>query len=130
MSNTNMITTIDIWSSKIRTIIWWFNQDENDKFEIFWIWVANSTAMKKWNILDMEEFKNNIDKSLEEAEKMAGQQISSVYLSLNSSSFEVSGINILFFCATSRMVSPGSNEKWFPLISIVFSLPMGFPLLK
>jgi cell division ATPase FtsA len=37
----------------------------------------------------MEEFKNNIDKSLEEAEKMAGQQVSSVYLSLNSSSFEV-----------------------------------------
>jgi len=37
----------------------------------------------------MEEFKNNIDKSLEEAEKMAGQQVSHVYLSFNSSSFEV-----------------------------------------
>ena len=89
MSN-NIITTIDIWSSKIRTIIWWFNHEQNDKFEIFWIWVANSTAMKKWNILDMEEFKNNLDKSLEEAEKMAWHQISNVYLSFNSSSFEVS----------------------------------------
>jgi len=37
----------------------------------------------------MEEFKNNLDKSLEEAEKMAGEQISGVYLSLNSSSMEV-----------------------------------------
>jgi len=28
-------------------------------------------AMRKGNILDMEEFKNNLDKSLEEAERMA-----------------------------------------------------------
>jgi len=89
MSNTNTITTIDIWSSKIRTIIWGFNYDENDRFEVFWIGVANSTAMKKWNILDMEDFKNNLDKSLEEAEKMAWQQISNVCISFNSSSFEI-----------------------------------------
>ena len=37
----------------------------------------------------MEEFKSNLDKSLEEAEKMAGEQVSGAYLSFNSSSFEV-----------------------------------------
>lgn len=37
----------------------------------------------------MEEFKSNLDTSLEEAEKMAGEQISGAYLSLNSSSLEV-----------------------------------------
>lgn len=37
----------------------------------------------------MEEFKDNLDKSLEEAEKMAGEQISGACISLNSSSFEV-----------------------------------------
>jgi cell division ATPase FtsA len=37
----------------------------------------------------MEEFKDNLDKSLEEAEKMAGEQISGAFISLNSSSFEV-----------------------------------------
>jgi hypothetical protein len=37
----------------------------------------------------MEEFKNNLDKSLEEAEKMAGEQVFGVYLSFNSSSFDV-----------------------------------------
>ena len=89
MSFEKIITVIDVWSSKIRTIIWSFNWEKNDNFMILWIWVTNSTAIRKWNILDMEEFKNNIDKSLEEAEKMAGQQISNVYLSLNSSSFEV-----------------------------------------
>jgi len=89
MSFENTITTIDIWSSKIRTIIWSFDWEKWDKFVVLGIGVANSTAIRKWNILDMEEFKNNIDKSLEEAEKMAGQQVSHVYLSLNSSSFEV-----------------------------------------
>lgn len=89
MSFDNTITTIDIWSSKIRTIIWSFDWEKADKFVVLWIGVANSTAIRKWNILDMEEFKNNIDKSLEEAEKMAGQQVSNVYISLNSSSFEV-----------------------------------------
>ena len=89
MSFENIITTIDIWSSKIRTIIWSFDWEKKDKFVVLWIGISNSTAIRKWNILDMEEFKNNIDKSLEEAEKMAGQQVSHVYLSFNSSSFEV-----------------------------------------
>jgi cell division protein FtsA len=89
MSFDKTITSIDIWSSKIRTIIWSFNWEKNDNFIVLWIGVTNSTAIRKWNILDMEEFKNNIDKSLEEAEKMAWQQVSHVYLSLNSSSFEV-----------------------------------------
>jgi hypothetical protein len=37
----------------------------------------------------MEEFKANLDKSLEEAEKMAGEQVSGAFISFNSSSFEV-----------------------------------------
>jgi len=37
----------------------------------------------------MEEFKNELDKSLEEAEKMSGEQISGVYICMNSSSIEV-----------------------------------------
>lgn len=89
MSFDSTITTIDIGSSKIRTIIWSFDKDNKDKFVILGMWVTNSTAIRKWNILDMEEFKNNLDTSLEEAEKMAWEQVSHVYLSLNSSSFEV-----------------------------------------
>ncbi len=86
----NIITSIDIWSSKIRTIIWSFSEeDNNNNFSVLWVWVASSYAIKKWNILDMEEFKSNLDKSLEEAEKMAWEQVFWVYLSFNSSSFEV-----------------------------------------
>lgn len=89
MGASNTITTIDIWSSKIRTIIWYFDQEKNDDFNILWVGISNSTAMRKWNILDMEEFKNNLDKSLEEAEKMAWEQISWAYISFNSSSFDI-----------------------------------------
>lgn len=89
MASHNIITNIDIWSSKIRTIIWYFDEDNNENFHILGLGISASNAIRKWNILDMEEFKNNLDKSLEEAEKMAGEQISWAYLSFNSSSIEV-----------------------------------------
>lgn len=85
----NTIATIDIWSSKIRTIIWYFDLENKDNFHILWIWISDSKAIRKWNILDMEEFKNNLDSSLEEAEKMAWEQINWAYISFNSSSFEI-----------------------------------------
>lgn len=89
MWSSNTITTIDIWSSKIRTVIWYFDAEKNDDFHILWVWISNSKAIRKWNILDMEEFKNNLDSSLEEAEKMAWEHITWAYISFNSSHFEV-----------------------------------------
>ncbi len=89
MKANNIITSIDIGSSKIRTIIWSFNDENNKDFNVLGIWISNSNAIRKGNILDMEEFKNNLDKSLEEAEKMAWEQVFWVYLSFNSSSFDV-----------------------------------------
>ena len=87
--SSNTITTIDIWSAKIRTIIWFFNSENWDGFSVLWVWISSSNAMRKWNILDMDEFKSNLDKSLEEAERMAWEQISWAYISFNSSSYEV-----------------------------------------
>lgn len=89
MSYEGVITAIDIGTSKIRTIIWKFDEEDGKNFQVLGIGIASSNAIRKWNILDMEEFKNNLDKSLEEAEKMAGEQVSWVYISFNSSSFEV-----------------------------------------
>lgn len=89
MWTANTITTIDIWSSKIRTIIWYFDLESKDNFHILWVGISVSNAIRKWNILDMEEFKNNLDSSLAEAEKMAWEQVSGAYISFNSSSYEV-----------------------------------------
>ncbi|RAL55263.1 cell division protein FtsA [Candidatus Gracilibacteria bacterium GN02-872] len=89
MSASNTVTTIDIGSSKIRTIIGYFDKENNNDFHILGIGIANSNAIRKGNILDMEEFKNNLDSSLEEAEKMAGEQVNGAFISFNISGFEV-----------------------------------------
>jgi len=57
--------------------------------KILGLWISDSNAIRKWNILDMEEFKSNLDKSLEEAERMSWEQVSWAFISFNSSSFEV-----------------------------------------
>ena len=85
----NTITAIDVWTSKIRTLIWNFSEDKTRDFHVLWLWVVSSNAIRKWNILDMEEFKSNLDKSLEEAEKMSNAEVHGVQLSFNSSSFDV-----------------------------------------
>ncbi len=89
MNFENTITSIDIWSSKIRTVIGSFLKDDSENFVVLWVGSSNSTAMRKWNILDMEEFKDNLDKSLEQAEKMSWEQVTWAYISFNSSSFDV-----------------------------------------
>ncbi|MDD2870476.1 MAG: cell division protein FtsA [Candidatus Gracilibacteria bacterium] len=89
MGTANTITTIDIGSSKIRTVIGYFDSENRDNFHILGVGISNSNAIRKGNILDMEEFKNNLDASLAEAEKMAGEQVNGAYISFNSSSFEV-----------------------------------------
>ncbi|EKD66686.1 MAG: cell division protein FtsA [uncultured bacterium (gcode 4)] len=80
-------TAIDIGSSKIKTIIWVFNEEK--KLRVLWVGVSSSLGVRKGNILDMDEFKNNIDASLSEAERMTWEQVSHVYLSLSGTGIDV-----------------------------------------
>ena len=89
MNFDKIITSIDIWSNKIRTVIWSFLKEENNNFIVLWIWEVETNSIRKWNILDMEAFKDDLDKSLLEAEKMSWEQISTAYISFNSSAMEV-----------------------------------------
>jgi len=89
MNFDKIITSIDIWSSKIRTVIWSFLKDNEDDFVILGVWEVETKSIRKWNILDMEAFKDDLDKSLLEAEKMSWEQVEAAYISFNSSSFEV-----------------------------------------
>lgn len=89
MASENIITAIDIWTAKIRTLIWSFHEEKSRDFHVLGMGVVPSYAVRKGNILDMEEFKSNLDSSLEEAEKMSGVQVNGIQLSFNSSSFDV-----------------------------------------
>jgi len=89
MSIENTITCIDIGSSKIRTIIGAFQWEDHDHLHVRGVWISESMAIRKGNILDMDEFRKNFEASLEDAERMAGEQTTGAFISFNSSSFEV-----------------------------------------
>lgn len=72
---------IDIGSSRIKTVIWEWG--ENKKLRILGVGSAESRGIRKGNILDMEEFKANLDVALGEAEKMIGAQVTHVCLGLS-----------------------------------------------
>jgi len=75
MASENIITSIDIGTSKIRTLVGSFEGEKSRDFHVLGVGVSNSYAIRKGNILDMEEFKSNLDMSLEEAEKMSGEPV-------------------------------------------------------
>ncbi len=78
---------IDVGSSKIKTIIGTFGEDK--KLRVMGVGVSESRGIRKWNILDMEEFKNNLDSALGDAEKMVGEQVSHIYIWLSGSHIDI-----------------------------------------
>ena len=81
MVSGEQFVAIDIGSSKIKTVIWEWNDDK--KLHILGVGVSESRGIRKGNILDMEEFKANLDTALGEAEKMTGEQVTHVCLGLS-----------------------------------------------
>lgn len=81
MVSGEQFVAIDIGSSKIKAVIGEWNDER--KLHILWVGVSESRGIRKGNILDMEEFKSNLDLALGEAEKMTGEQISYVCLGLS-----------------------------------------------
>ncbi|MGE4444116.1 MAG: cell division protein FtsA [Candidatus Altimarinota bacterium] len=122
MSIENAITCIDIGSSKIRTVIGTFEGEDNSHLHILGVGISDSNAIRKGNILDMEEFKSNIDKSLEEAEKMAGEQVSGAFISFNSSSFDVVD-NKGIIAISGEEIGPSDIERVLDMAKNGMSLP-------
>ncbi len=85
MVSGEQLVAIDIGSSKIKAVIGEWNEEK--KLRILGVGVAESRGIRKGNILDMEEFKNNLDSALGDAEKMTGEQVTHVCLG-------VSGVHI------------------------------------
>lgn len=68
MVSGEQLVAIDIGSSKLKAIIGEWTDDK--KLRILGIGVAESRGIRKGNILDMEEFKANLDTALGDAERM------------------------------------------------------------
>lgn len=87
MSKDQIIAGIDIWSSKIRTVI--AVLDEEKQFpHVIWVGTSFSNWIRKWKVVDLKELVENLNASLEEAETISGIPVQSVFVSLSNSQIE------------------------------------------
>lgn len=83
MAKEEYITTIDVGSSNIRTVITQLFPEEKPR--IIGVGQTVSNGMRKGTVADLEEVSQSIKSSLEEAEKIAGIQIENAYVSISGS---------------------------------------------
>lgn len=94
MAKEQVIASLDVGSSKIRTVIALIQEDQKMP-NIIGVGVAPSTGMRKGNIIDVDEVISNISAALEDAERMSGAPIHHVFVGINGNhveSFDSKGV--------------------------------------
>jgi cell division protein FtsA len=94
MPKEQIIASLDVGSSKIRTVIALLEEDKKMP-NIIGVGVAPSTGMRKGNIIDVDEAISNISAALEDAERMSGAPIHHVFVGVNGNhveSFDSKGV--------------------------------------
>lgn len=79
MAKSRIVASLDIGSSKIRTVVGVMT-DNSPIPNIIGVGIAPSTGLRKGAVIDVEETINSISSSLEDAERMAGEPINHVFL--------------------------------------------------
>ncbi len=87
MARSKIVASLDIGSSKIRTVV---GIQEGDSLvpNIIGVGIAPSTGLRKGAVIDVEETINSISSSLEDAERMAGEPINHVFLGVGGNHIE------------------------------------------
>ncbi|MEK7529215.1 MAG: cell division protein FtsA [Patescibacteria group bacterium] len=89
MAKPRIIASLDIGSSKIRTVIGTIEHGAGGQIpNIIGIGIAPSTGLRKGQLIDVEEAIHNITASLEDAERMAGEPVHHVFLGLTGNHIE------------------------------------------
>lgn len=81
MAKSRVVASLDIGSSKIRTVVGLL-EDASSVINIIGVGIAPSTGLRKGSVIDVEETINSITSSLEDAERMAGEPINHVFLGI------------------------------------------------
>ncbi len=81
MAKTNIISGLDIGTSKVRTVVASFKR-EDEKPKIIGVGEVPSNGMRKGIVIDIEEVTESIKKSVEQAELNSGIPIQHVYASI------------------------------------------------
>jgi len=87
MARSRVVASLDIGSSKIRTVVGTINE-KSAVPNIIGVGIAPSTGLRKGVVIDVEETINSITASLEDAERMAGEPINHVFLGIGGSHIE------------------------------------------
>lgn len=81
MAKPRIVASLDIGSSKIRTVVG-LKDEQATVPNIIGVGIAPSTGLRKGAVIDVEETINSISSSLEDAERMAGEPINHVFLGI------------------------------------------------
>jgi len=87
MGKSRLVASLDIGSSKIRTVVGTMDEDASMP-NIIGVGLAPSTGLRKGAVIDVEETINSIAASLEDAERMAGEPINHVFLGVGGNHIE------------------------------------------
>ncbi|NIA02005.1 MAG: cell division protein FtsA [Nitrospirae bacterium] len=87
MARPKIVASLDIGSSKIRTVVG-IQENDSSTPNIIGVGIAPSTGLRKGSVIDVEETINSISSSLEDAERMAGEPINHVFLGLGGNHLE------------------------------------------
>ena len=97
----NLIVGLDIGTSYVKTVVGSINED--NEIEIEGVGRSNSLGMKRGVVIDISSTVDSIEKSIQEAEQLSGERISSVYVS-------ISGNHIQSISADGRAAISDHNE--------------------
>ena len=87
MAKEQIIASLDIGNSKIRTVIG-IVEDENSLPNVIGVGITESTGLRKGTIVDIEDTIKSITTSLEEAERMAGETVDSLFVGISGGHLE------------------------------------------
>jgi len=87
MARPKIVASLDIGSSKIRTVVG-VKDDQSPITNIIGVGIAPSTGLRKGSVIDVEETINSISASLEDAERMAGEPINHIFLGIGGNHIE------------------------------------------
>lgn len=87
MSKPRVIASLDIGSSKIRTVVGTL-EEKSQIPNIIGVGISPSTGLRKGAVIDVEETINSIAASLEDSERMAGEPINHVFLGIGGNHIE------------------------------------------
>ncbi|MBI2117544.1 cell division protein FtsA, partial [Candidatus Peregrinibacteria bacterium] len=89
MSKERVIASLDVGSSKIRTVVAVADGEKDHSVpNIIGVGLSPSTGIRRGQVIDVDELVNNIVSSLEDAERMAGVPVNRVFVGVSGSHIE------------------------------------------